>query len=127
MHYETDIDKIKEQLAKDRERRQKEREEEAKKLGIPVEHLDRKPWYSYNDDDKLTKEEKFEKYVDSLDISGSMDDGLATVLYIVVMVVGVIFVDRWLIWIAATVAYLCHKFRREIHKAKWDREHKNKK
>ena len=71
--------------------------------------------------------EKFEKYVDGLDIPGSMDDGLATVLYIIVMAVGIIFVARWAIWIAATVVYLCHKFRRELYKAKWDREHKNKK
>lgn len=127
MYIETDQEKIKEQLAKDRERRQKKREAEAAQLGIPVEHLDRKPWYTYNDDDKLTSEEKFEKYVDSLDIPGSMDDGLARVLYIVVMAVGIIFVDRWLIWIAATAAYLCHVFRRELHTAKWNREHKNKK
>ena len=28
------------------------------------------------------------------------------ILYIIVMVVGAIFTDRWLIWIAATVVYL---------------------
>lgn len=68
-----------------------------------------------------------QEYIDNLDIPGSMDDGVALLLYIVVMVVGAIFNDRWLIWIFATIVYLCHIFRRQIHKAKWEREHKNKK
>ena len=67
-----------------------------------------------------------QEYVDSLDIPGAMDDGMARLLYIVAMVVGVIFNDRWLIWIIATIAYLCHVFRRQLHKIKWEREHKNK-
>ena len=67
-----------------------------------------------------------QEYVDKLDIPGAMDDGMALLLYVVVMIAGVIFNDRWLIWIFATIAYLCHVFRRQIHKAKWEREHKNK-
>ena len=65
-----------------------------------------------------------QEYIDNLDIPGAMDDGVALLLYIVVMVVGVIFNDRWIIWIIATILYLCHVFRRQIHKAKWEREHK---
>ena len=68
-----------------------------------------------------------QEYIDNCDIPGAMDDGVALLFYIVVMVVGAIFKDRWLIWIVATVVYLCHVFRRQIHKAKWEREHKNKK
>lgn len=67
-----------------------------------------------------------QEYVDKLDVPGAMDDGMARLLYIVAMVVGVIFNDRWLIWIGATIVYLRHVFRRQIHKAKWEREHKNK-
>ena len=126
MHYETDIDKIKEQLARDKAERQKAREDEARRLDIPIEHLDRKPWFKYGDDN-LTEEEKFERHVDNLDIPGSMDDGLATILYIIVMAIGIIFVDRLMIWIAATIVYLSHRFRRKLYKAKWDKEYKNKK
>ena len=67
-----------------------------------------------------------QEYVDSLDVPGAMDDGVALLLYIVVMVVGVIFKARLLLWIAATIVYLSHVFRRQIHKANWEREHKNK-
>ena len=66
------------------------------------------------------------EYVDELDIPGTMDDGMARLLYIVVMVVGVIFNDRWLIWIGATIVYLRHVFRRKIHKVEWENKHKNK-
>ncbi len=67
-----------------------------------------------------------QEYIDDLDIPGAMDDGMARLLYIVAMVVGVIFNDRWVIWIFATLIYLRHVFRRQLHKAKWEREHKNK-
>ena len=67
-----------------------------------------------------------QEYVDKLDVPGAMDDGMARLLYIIVMVVGVIFNSRWFIWIVATIVYLRHIFRRQIHKAKWEREHKNK-
>lgn len=66
-----------------------------------------------------------QKYIDNLDIPNAMDDGVALLFYIMVMLVGIIFNDRWLIWIFATIAYLCHVFRRQIHKAKWEREHKD--
>ena len=65
-----------------------------------------------------------QEYIDKIDVPGAMDDGVALLLYIVVMVVGVIFNDRWIIWLIATILYLCHVFRRQIHKAKWEREHK---
>lgn len=67
-----------------------------------------------------------QEYIDNCDIPGVMDDGLALLLYIIVMVVGIIFKDRWLIWSGATIVYLCHVFRRQLYKAKWEREHKNK-
>ena len=91
------------------ERAKKEKEEIEKGLG--------KPKASY-----YTTEE----YVDQCDIPGAMDDGVALLLYIVAMIIGIIFKDRWLIWIGATILYLCHVFRRQLHKAKWEREHKDK-
>ena len=66
------------------------------------------------------------EYIDKCDIPDAMDDGVALLLYIIVMVVGIIFNARWLIWLGATIVYLCHVFRRQIHKAKWEREHKDK-
>lgn len=35
--------------------------------------------------------------------SGSSDVGFAIIIYIIVMIGGAIFNDRWLIWIAATI------------------------
>ena len=67
-----------------------------------------------------------QEYIDKCDIPGAMDDGIALLLYIVVMVVGTIFNDRWLIWVISTIVYLRHVFRRQIHKAEWERNHRDK-
>lgn len=45
----------------------------------------------------------------------TMEDGTATFFYIVTMVIGTLFVDRWLIYIAATFIYIKFKNR---HKKK---------
>lgn len=45
----------------------------------------------------------------------TMEDGTATFLYIVTMVIGTLFVDRWLIYIAATFIYIMFRTR---HKRK---------
>lgn len=108
-------------------REQKEKENPTKDI---VFSQDQTPemhsqWISETDLNKTPKIDS-QEYIDNCDIPGAMDDDAALLLYIVVMVVGVIFKDRWLIWIGATIAYLCHVFRRQLHKAKWDREHKNK-
>lgn len=66
-----------------------------------------------------------QEYIDNCDIPNAMDDDVALLLYIITMIVGVIFNGRWLIWIIATILYLCHIFRRQLHKAEW--EQKNKK
>ena len=50
----------------------------------------------------------------------SLDNGEATVSWIIVMLVGTIFNARWLIWIVATFIYLNHIFRYQIRKWKWD-------
>ncbi|MBQ8207521.1 MAG: hypothetical protein IJZ89_02165 [Clostridia bacterium] len=71
-------------------------------------------------------EQEHKEWLSKCDVPNAMDDGLALVLYIGTMLGGVIFEDRWLIWIFATIIYLCHICRRQLHQAKWDREHKNK-
>ena len=50
----------------------------------------------------------------------SLDDGEATVSWIIVMLVGAIFNERWLIWIIATAIYLFRMNRHAIRKHKWD-------
>lgn len=50
----------------------------------------------------------------------SLDDGEATVSWIIVMIVGTIFNARWLIWIVATAIYLCRMNRYAIRQAKWN-------
>ena len=39
------------------------------------------------------------------DNPNTMENGTATALYIIVMLVGTIFIDRWLIWIMASLIY----------------------
>ena len=78
-----------------------------------------------------TKEEKEreneaklrEIYINS-DHPDTMENSTATVLWIVVMLVGAIFKDRWLIWIFATIVWLCFINRKAIRANKWDDEHK---
>lgn len=41
----------------------------------------------------------------------TMEDGTATFFYIITMVIGTLFVDRWLIYIAATFIYIMFKSR----------------
>ena len=41
----------------------------------------------------------------------TMEDGTATFLYVIIMVIGTIFVDRLLIWIVTTIIYVLFKTR----------------
>ena len=50
----------------------------------------------------------------------SLDDGEATVSWIIIMIVGTIFNARWLIWILATTVYIYRMKRYAIRKWKWD-------
>jgi hypothetical protein len=51
----------------------------------------------------------------------SLDDGEATVTWIIIMIIGSIFNARWLIWILATAIYLYRMNRYAIRKWKWDK------
>lgn len=61
-------------------------------------------------------------YVDS-DKPGTMDNGTATLWYIIVMVIGAFFNARLAIWIVATVVWLMHIKRKSIRQIEWDNKH----
>ena len=65
-----------------------------------------------NNKENFTQKEEEPKY----DHPNTMETGSAVVLYIIVMVGGAIFNDRWLIWIVATFIFLKYLFRRDIKK-----------
>lgn len=46
----------------------------------------------------------------------TIETSSAVLLYIVTMIVGTIFIDRWLIWIVATFIFLGFIFRHDIKK-----------
>lgn len=50
----------------------------------------------------------------------SIDDSVATIWWIIALVGGAIFKDRWLIWIFATLLWLGKIFRHEIRQWKWN-------
>lgn len=62
--------------------------------------------------ENFTQKEEAPKY----DSIYTMETGSAVVLYIIVMVGGAIFNDRWLIWIVATFVFLKYLFRHDIKK-----------
>lgn len=64
-----------------------------------------------NNKENFTQKEEEEQKYDSV---YTMEMCSAVVLYIVVMVGGAIFNDRWLIWIVATFIFLKYLFRHDI-------------
>lgn len=73
---------------------------------------------------KKTDEEKSrESYIYS-DHPSTMENGTATFFYIVVMIVGAIFIDRLLIWVAASIIYFSFINRYKIREKEWDKNHK---
>ena len=74
--------------------------------------------------DTRSWEEK--NFVDN-DKWGTMDNGTATIWYIIIMVGGAIFNDRWLIWIITTIIYFNHINRKSIRQKKWDKMQGEKK
>ena len=74
--------------------------------------------YEELEKNKLTKIKPIDpqEYYRKCDKPGTMDNTTATIFYIIIMIVGAIFYDRWLIWVVATIIYLAHIFRHEIRK-----------
>ena len=61
-------------------------------------------------------------YVDT-DHLNTIDNGVATLWYIIIMLVGAVFNDRLLIWIIATVIWWRHINRKKIRQKEWDKKH----
>lgn len=69
-------------------------------------------------------EEKLRDLYINSDHPDTMENGTATFLWIVVMVVGAIFKGNWVIWIVATIIWLRFINRKEIRAREWDKKHK---
>ena len=86
------IDRLRRKLIEKQEQEKQQIEEEnikkIKELGVPV----------------YSKEER--DFHGDCDNPNTMENGTSTVLYIITMIVGSIFNDRWLIWIIATVMFI---------------------
>lgn len=67
-----------------------------------------------------------EKMYVEVDKPGTIDNGTATLWYIIIMIVGAIFNDRLLIWGLATIIWWKHINRKTIRQKKWDKNGGNK-
>lgn len=70
------------------------------------ERRDKVESYNMSETDK-----KSDNFYGDCDSPYTMENGTATVFYIITMVVGTLFIDRWLIYIAATLIYFGFKNR----------------
>ena len=59
------------------------------------------------------RQRKYEESIAYMDHPNTMDDGTATFFYIAIMLIAIIFKERWFIWIAATIRYVFHMTRHE--------------
>ena len=71
-------------------------------------------------------EERRKAYVEH-DHPSTIENGTATVFYIIVMVIGAIFKDRLLIWVMASFIYFRFINRRKIRQKRWDKMQEEKK
>lgn len=79
------LDEVKRESKERAERKAEERRKELESMGITPIHIDEsKKCYDH---------------------PNTMENSTATFFWIVVMIVGVIFKDRWMIWIIATVIW----------------------
>ena len=76
---------------------------------------------------KKTDEEELKKSYIYSDHPSTMENSTATILYILVMIVGAIFKDRLLIWVAASVIYFSFINRYKIREKKWNKMQEEKK
>lgn len=74
-----------------------------------------------------TDEEKMKEAYINHDHTDTMENGSATFLYIITMMVGAIFIDRLLIWGMASFIYFRFINRRAIRQKKWDKMQEEKK
>ena len=81
-------------------RKQNEKLEEWRRLGTPDEGKTTEQVQREREERKRLEHQQQMSY----------NSGLSTIVYILVMLVGTIFYDRVLIWIAATIIYCYYKF-----------------
>ena len=65
---------------------------------------------------------KEKMYVDA-EHPSTIDNGTATLWYIIIMVVGAVFNDRLMIWVMATVIWWRHINRKNRRQKEWDEKH----
>ena len=61
-----------------------------------------------NDENKNKNSTQNDIYPRHYDHPNTLGNTEATILYLIVMFGGSIFTDRWIIWIVATLVWLCH-------------------
>lgn len=66
-----------------------------------------------------------EMFVDA-EHPSTMENSTATILYILVMILGAIFVDRLIIWVTASIIYFRFINRKKIRQKKWDKMQEEK-
>ena len=91
------------------------------------------------EEEEKRKEEDYKKYLENggqpqrsweekmyveAEHPNTIDNSTATIWYIIIMVVGAVFNDRWLIWIIATVIWWNHINRKKRRQKEWDEKHK---
>lgn len=76
------------------------------------EFYEKNPELSPKEKKPMTQKE----FYGDCDHPDTMEDSTATILYIVVMLGALIFTDRVLIWIAATIIYFCFRNRHKMKK-----------
>lgn len=74
-----------------------------------------------------TEEELHEEAYINNEHPDAIGSGMATLWYIIVMLVGAVFNDRWLIWIVTTVIWWSYINRKKRRKKEWDKMQKEKK
>jgi hypothetical protein len=63
--------------------------------------------------ERTERQRKYEESIAYMDHPNTLDNGTATFFYIAIMLIAIIFKERWFIWIAATIRYIFHVTRYE--------------
>ena len=104
------------------EQQKKEWDEAMKRMGQIYENFHNIGKIPSNNENKSSKPkaDSDEWTYINVEKPNSIDDSVATIYWIIAMVGGAIFNERWVIWIFATVLWLCKIFRHEIRQWKWN-------
>lgn len=95
---------------------------ERKQQDIAEREIAQHKYYEETGQKERSWQEKM--YVDT-DHPNTVDNVTATIWYIIIMLVGAVFNDRWLIWIIATIIWRKHINRKSRRQKEWDEKHTN--